>query len=447
MKLGSTNISTTTVANALQTSSHDVGTLCTHANINKWAKGKPVSYATNTGITDAQRASYPCNHGYTIPQSQSMQLHGSWSYNKPTGGASSPYRLGDFRGYDTEATPPIESLLPEHTWNVFATGNMTQTLGIKYLLNGSGQYGGPGNTEISLNELWVNGSKRLDSLYLAAATDSTHYCIAKNPLSSGTGYANITSQDVQDSTLSTALNNAEVGEDIVIYYYLTDSSSNTNKWPMPVETTTIIHKTSDFFYRLFPTKIELSFNNYDETIYQGQPKVFSSSFTNAIKNYSSPSTGTINTKIYFHLYAPSKDFLDRGWDDDYTFMRHVLIPNDQQLNPSLYTIAYKNGGGEVLETINNSNKDSQNISRFPKAVPYGTGGVNENYYEVYLETNIPMSKFQEYSKMTGMPSAAYFDADFKIGYTGGGTYGMLQFTTDNCLLDTLDFKFKFYGNS
>ena len=58
-------ITTTKVANELQTSSHDVGTLCTSSNINMWAKYKPVSYATNTGITEDQRKEV--RYGINVP--------------------------------------------------------------------------------------------------------------------------------------------------------------------------------------------------------------------------------------------------------------------------------------------------------------------------------------------------------------------------------------------
>ena len=447
MKLGSTNISTTTVANALQTSSHDVGTLCRSSNINMWAKGKPVSYATNTGITDAQRSSWPCNHGFNIPTSTSMLLHGSWTYNRPQGGSSSPYRLGDFRGYDTDATPPIESGLPEYDWNVYLTGNMNQTLHVKYNLNGSGQFGGPVRSEISVNDLWANGSKRLSTLYLGVATDDQHWCVSEEPLSAGTGNCLITNEQIQNSSLASVFTSALVGEDITLYYYLTDSSSNSNKWAMPVETKTVIHKMSNFFYRLLPASMTLSFNNYTETIQQGVDKIFGVNFSNAVKNYSSPSTGLINIKMYFRLYAPDEDFIDQGWNQNYTLVEDTLIPNDQVLRPSVNTSNYMNASGQVLETINNSNRDDQGVSRFPKAQPYGSTGLNNKYYNVYLEFNVPMAKFQEYAQMTGMPQAAYFEANFSVGYTGGGTLGAIEFNTDNCLIEMPDFRFKFYGNS
>ena len=408
---------------------------------------KPVSYATNTGITDAQRSSWPCNHGFNIPTSTNMLLHGSWTYTRPQGGSSSPYRLGDFRGYDTDATPPIESGLPEYNWNVYLTGNMSQTLYVKYNLNGSGQFGGPVRSEISVNDLWANGSKRLSTLYLGVATDDQHWCVSEEPLSAGTGNCLITNEQIQDSSLASVFTSASVGDDITLYYYLTDSSSNSNKWAMPVEVKTVIHKIADFFYRLQPTTIEFSFNNYTESIQQGVPRTLGSNFSNAVKNYSSPSTGTINTKIYFRLYAPSEDFIDQGWNQNYTLMSDTLIPNDQVLRPFVHTLNYMNGLGTVIETINDSNKDDQGVSRFPDAVPYGNSGSNDKFYNVYLETNIPMAVFQEYAQITNMPQGAYFEANFNIGYTGGGTLGALEFSTENCLLEALNFRFKFYGNS
>ena len=55
MALNSTGITTSAVGNALGTTSRNVSTLCKHANINKWAKGKPVPYPQSAGVTDAIR--------------------------------------------------------------------------------------------------------------------------------------------------------------------------------------------------------------------------------------------------------------------------------------------------------------------------------------------------------------------------------------------------------
>lgn len=102
-----TNISTTLVANEIRSSSRDVGVLCTSPNINMWSKWKPIN-ANCTTLTDQILISH--NYGITAPSVSSTidaALTKVWSYDRPKGGATSPYRLGDFRGYDHTAPPPV----------------------------------------------------------------------------------------------------------------------------------------------------------------------------------------------------------------------------------------------------------------------------------------------------------------------------------------------------
>lgn len=79
------------------------------AKINKWSFYKPYSYAKNFDMTDAEI--YNINCGMTFnstptPSSTITSLNNGtvWSYKLPTGGSSSPYRLGDFRGYNPKST-------------------------------------------------------------------------------------------------------------------------------------------------------------------------------------------------------------------------------------------------------------------------------------------------------------------------------------------------------
>lgn len=92
-KLPLTNISTSLVATTIGVATQDVGGLCSHPNVNKWSRYKPVNGpyehptcgfligSTNLPLPDDLRAD-------------------AWVYDKPTGGELAPYRLGDFRGYD-----------------------------------------------------------------------------------------------------------------------------------------------------------------------------------------------------------------------------------------------------------------------------------------------------------------------------------------------------------
>lgn len=118
----SSGITTTIVANELGVGTRNVSELCTSNNINMWAKYKPVRYATSEGITDAQRSSV--NYGIgSVPYF--TNINAMWQflryndlnpdnncsapyfvYDKPRGGSSEPYRLGDFRLYNHTAVQP-----------------------------------------------------------------------------------------------------------------------------------------------------------------------------------------------------------------------------------------------------------------------------------------------------------------------------------------------------
>lgn len=107
------------VKNAIGNSSNNLGTLCTSSSINKWAKFKPVIHpddVRNQGEYNTVDGKAGLNIKYVVlpnaTQSTVRALYTdaeNWSYNVPTGGANSPYRLGDFRGYQVNSYPPIQS--------------------------------------------------------------------------------------------------------------------------------------------------------------------------------------------------------------------------------------------------------------------------------------------------------------------------------------------------
>lgn len=88
----------------------DVGRLCTHPNINKWSRWKPVRHGKTGGLTEADLKSV--RHGMAIPYQTTpsglMTFYRSnpeiiWGYDRPRGGTSAPiepYRIGDFGEYD-----------------------------------------------------------------------------------------------------------------------------------------------------------------------------------------------------------------------------------------------------------------------------------------------------------------------------------------------------------
>lgn len=113
-------VSITKVRQVLSEASNDVGTLCSSNRINMWAKYKPVRVATPKALTEEERHSasygitaqsvaleYPSGANNTVIFNQARVGAYGWSYDKPTGGAQSPYRLGDFKGYNHACSCPF----------------------------------------------------------------------------------------------------------------------------------------------------------------------------------------------------------------------------------------------------------------------------------------------------------------------------------------------------
>lgn len=139
-----TPVSISDVQLILGSSSNDLGTLCTHANINMWAKWKPVPLRNIVGLPDEivngnswkgnpiAGTNKPWWFGggqgvgndyltYDIPVISDLSDIGSdgdqnddgvWKYRKPSGGMSEPFRLADFVGYYHQARQPIWSDMP-----------------------------------------------------------------------------------------------------------------------------------------------------------------------------------------------------------------------------------------------------------------------------------------------------------------------------------------------
>lgn len=155
------------VNTVLGTSHTDLGLLCKDSHINMWAKYKPVKHSATGLLTDAQRKNV--NYGIkNIPvwtgngavnkmgnfwfgydtSSTNYPVCGLltdyWTYERPTGGASSPYRLADFvknsgntYGYKHDVVAPIGACTLSSI-KISATGSIT----IPFSGNGSGQTDG-----------------------------------------------------------------------------------------------------------------------------------------------------------------------------------------------------------------------------------------------------------------------------------------------------------------
>ena len=100
--------------------------LCTSEKINMWAKYKPVrhNFTGNRPSNWWKGGNGRCSIDYKTYSSVSNMVNAidagdvAYTYLKPTGGASSPYRLGDFAGYNMDATPPIkQGVVPGKIYN------------------------------------------------------------------------------------------------------------------------------------------------------------------------------------------------------------------------------------------------------------------------------------------------------------------------------------------
>ena len=97
----------------------DLGRLCTHANINKWAKYKPIHHSGLQILSESARTDRQGDGEYygvkiRMDSGDMASLHNvTFAYNRPKGGASSPYRLSDFinengtAGYNHLAQPSV----------------------------------------------------------------------------------------------------------------------------------------------------------------------------------------------------------------------------------------------------------------------------------------------------------------------------------------------------
>lgn len=111
MALPNTGISVSMVKSAIGASTNDVGSLCSHPNINKWSRWKPIRRNKLDGITLSDIATV--RGGLQFVEFDTLAAlvtyyrnnpSYSFEYLKPRGGAQNEfYRLGDFRNYDHTA--------------------------------------------------------------------------------------------------------------------------------------------------------------------------------------------------------------------------------------------------------------------------------------------------------------------------------------------------------
>lgn len=108
--LPNSGITISAVRTALGENTNDLGNLCKSSRVSQWSFNKPVDspkltlnhpqdwYAVNDGF-----AINTYNDPFDLLEDFLRGIGNCWDYEKPSGGSASPYRLGDFRNYNSTA--------------------------------------------------------------------------------------------------------------------------------------------------------------------------------------------------------------------------------------------------------------------------------------------------------------------------------------------------------
>lgn len=95
------------VRTKLSAATDDCGALCTHTNVNRWSKRKPINHSSVIELTEAQFSAL--KYGINIVELSSTvgtsYNIANWNYNKPT--TLGPKRIGDFNLYEHTAPVPF----------------------------------------------------------------------------------------------------------------------------------------------------------------------------------------------------------------------------------------------------------------------------------------------------------------------------------------------------
>ena len=269
--LQSTGITTSLVGTTLGTSSRDVGALCSHQSVNMWSKHKPVRFPTLEGLTLQQLVQ--ANFGFDIRAVEAFvptaaMLRRAWGYNRPRGGVSEPFRLGDFREYSHTEGPPmfLRDELLSVPLNVFIPDGIDFGVTPTYRTGGQWQAGSGGNVRLNIEDLNTTGLyNRLNELFFCLgvfANGALHWVSAESPLSAGVmGGAGISS--IAGSDLQTFLTNAPNNTDIEVFPFLStarrsESSHPHHMVPLPRLQPIIVRKDSRFWQQIENSSITIS---------------------------------------------------------------------------------------------------------------------------------------------------------------------------------------------
>lgn len=184
------------VQQVLGESSTDLATLCLSNNINMWAKYKPVILNT-IGHNDAnwwkgtfgncgiRMVNIRTTNRADIPSLYTNDQKNGWEYEKPMGGINSPYRLGDFVGYNHYAIPPVSDF--GGTTTIYKGDTCSFSIG----------YNAGGNSSLALTDITALGTDFADMYFGVLVKGKETLCLtADSTLGDGGSYVSFNSSNL-----------------------------------------------------------------------------------------------------------------------------------------------------------------------------------------------------------------------------------------------------------
>lgn len=140
-------IELTGIARLLGHNGSDVRGVYLSENINMWARYKPVHasdpFDNNNGAGDNNN--YGIDYSAIEDSTTVMTMAGEgmcrWEYERPRGGANSPFRLGDFRGYYHNVVCPLQIVMPTEVVEMSASSGGVEVRMEEYIPAWNENYG------------------------------------------------------------------------------------------------------------------------------------------------------------------------------------------------------------------------------------------------------------------------------------------------------------------
>lgn len=134
-------VSVKEIKEILGVSANSIAELCRNERVNMFSRHKPVIYPKIPKGEEYFKSIHN-NFGIVVPERGINVAEHGWTYERPSGGINSPYRINDFRGYNHNAEPVLKRLETEYTVEIVRD----PVLHVNFTANG----------EISVNEILLN---------------------------------------------------------------------------------------------------------------------------------------------------------------------------------------------------------------------------------------------------------------------------------------------------